>query len=185
MASLIKRIFQALADQYVGTVHGGVALARRKGVKVGKNCRIYIRRFGSEPFLITMGDDVTITSGVEIITHDGSTGLVRNGDGRRYQRCAPVTIGNNVFIGVNSIILPGITIGSNVVIGAGSIVTRDIESNILAAGNPAKPIGRFEDFEARVHRDFVNDSELDGIVGHRERVERTIALAAERSTRPA
>ena len=50
----------------------------------------------------------------------------------------PVTIGNNVWIGAHSVVLPGVTIGDNAVIGAGSIVTRDIPANTVAVGNPCR-----------------------------------------------
>ena len=50
----------------------------------------------------------------------------------------PVTIGNNVWIGANSVVLPGVTIGDNSVIGAGSVVTKDIPANVVAVGNPCK-----------------------------------------------
>lgn len=86
---------------------------------MGKNCRIYIKNWGSEPFLVTIGDHVTVTSGVKFITHDGSTCLVKDEYGKRYQRFTPIQVGSHVFIGVNSIIMPGVSIGSNVVISAG------------------------------------------------------------------
>ena len=54
--------------------------------------------------------------------------------------CNPVTIGNNCWIGANSVICPGVTIGENTVIGAGSVVTKDIPANVVAAGNPCKVI---------------------------------------------
>ncbi|WP_279324114.1 DapH/DapD/GlmU-related protein [Christiangramia portivictoriae] len=54
--------------------------------------------------------------------------------------CIPVTIGNNVWIGGNSVINPGVKIGDNTVVGSGSVVTRDIPSNVIAAGNPCKVI---------------------------------------------
>jgi acetyltransferase-like isoleucine patch superfamily enzyme len=170
-------------DMLVFALLGGVPHARRKGVTVGKRCRIYIRSFGSEPFLISIGNDVTITSGVRIITHDGSTCLVRDANGRRYQHFAAVTIGDNVFIGVNSVILPGITIGSNVVVGAGSVVTRDIPDGSVFAGNPARLITGFEAFCERVSSDCLSDAALDGIVDYRARVQRAMILATERRRR--
>jgi acetyltransferase-like isoleucine patch superfamily enzyme len=181
---ILTRLFVMFCDILVIVLMGGVAHARRKGVAVGKRCRIYIRNFGSEPFLISIGDDVTITSGVKIITHDGSNSLVRDANGRRYQHFAPVTIGNNVFIGVNSIILPGITIGSNVVVGAGSVVTRDIPDGSVFAGNPARAITSFEAFCTRVSSDCVNDAALDGIVDYRTRVQNAMFLATELNRRP-
>ena len=59
---------------------------------------------------------------------------------------AAITVGSNVFIGVNSIILPGVTIGDNVVIGAGSVVTRDIPSGVVAAGCPARPLRSIDEY---------------------------------------
>lgn len=156
-----------------------MAFARYKGVKVGRDCRIYINQFGTEPFLIQIGDRVTITAGVKILTHDGSTILVRNEEGRRYLFYAPVTIGNDVFIGVNAIILPGVSIGSNVVIGAGSIVTGDIPNNCVAVGSPARVVGSFDAFSSRVVKFYVNDCELDGVAGYERRVRKAMSLIAE------
>jgi maltose O-acetyltransferase len=61
----------------------------------------------------------------------------------------PVTIGNDVWIGGNVVINPGVTIGDNVVIGSGSIVTKDIESNCIAAGNPCKKIRDITDVDKK------------------------------------
>ena len=67
--------------------------------------------------------------------------IIENGNSARYlTQCEPVNIGDNVWIGGNSIIFPGVTIGDNVTIGAGSIVTKDIPENVLAFGNPCKII---------------------------------------------
>ncbi len=157
---------------------------RRKGVVAGNNCRIYIRNFGTEPFLISMGDRVTITSGVKVLTHDGSTCLIRDADGRRYQRYAPVRIGSDVFIGVNTIILPGISIGSNVVIGAGSVVTKDVPDGTVVAGNPAKVVMTFTDFRRKVEETCTNDNELDGARTYRERVSRSIEISEQKRRSP-
>ncbi len=177
---LIKQI-KFLVDFIFFFVKGGVYAARRKGVKVGHNCRIYIYSFGGEPFLISLGDNVTITSGVRIITHDGSTGLVRNKLGQRYQRYAPVKIGSNVFVGVNSVILPGVTIGSNVVIAAGSVVTRDIPDNYVVGGSPAKLITGFNEFSERISLSCVNDSEISHVSDYEDRVHLAIKIQAERN----
>lgn len=157
--------------------YGGVSYARRLGVKVGESCRIYIQSWGSEPFLISIGDRVTITSGVKLLTHDGSTWLVRDQNGRRYQRYAPITIGSDVFIGVNTIVMPGVTIGSRVVIGAGSVVTKNIPDNSVAVGNPARVITSFDSLDAKIRATCVNDEELAGIKDYKERVLHAIELA--------
>lgn len=155
---------------------GGVKAARREGVRVGEGCRIYIADFGSEPFLVELGDRVTIAAHVRIITHDGSTALVKNEKGERYQRYARVRIGNDVFIGMNSIVLPGVTIGSRVVVAAGSVVTKNVPDGVVVGGNPARVIGPFSSYCEKVARTCVSDGELEGAVGYRRRVEKALAL---------
>lgn len=92
---------------------------------------------------LQIGSNVAISSGVHIYTHDTSFHKALNTpklpSGGHVKR-APVKIGNNVQIGANSIVLPGVTIGDNVVIGALSLVNRDIPSNSIAVGNPCKVI---------------------------------------------
>jgi len=89
----------------------------------------------SHAWHIEIGDDVTLAPGVHILAHDAST--KRHLD---YTLIGKVKIGNRVFVGAGSIILPGVIIGENVVIGAGSVVTRDIPSGTVAAGTPARVI---------------------------------------------
>jgi acetyltransferase-like isoleucine patch superfamily enzyme len=115
-----------------------VAYARSIGARVGNNCRLIDVEFGSEPYLVTLGHHVSATS-TRFITHDGGVWVFRD---RRPDAdvIAPITVGNNVFFGSGVIVLPGVSIGDNVVIGAGAVVTRDIESNCVAAGVPATRI---------------------------------------------
>jgi acetyltransferase-like isoleucine patch superfamily enzyme len=145
---LLKRLGVAV----VFFTFGGVRAARMQGAKVGRDCRIYKFSLGSEPFLIEIGDRVTITSGVLLLTHDGATWLVR-ADGCRRQRYGRIKVGNDVFIGSNSIILPGVTIGSRVVIGAGSVVTRNVPDNSVVAGSPARVLRTFDEYAAKVLAD--------------------------------
>lgn len=98
----------------------------------------------SHCWLITIGDEVTLAPGVHILAHDASTKRLLN-----YTRIGKVTIGNRVFIGASTLILPGVEIGSDVVIGAGSVVTHDVPSGVVVAGNPARILCSLEDFVAR------------------------------------
>lgn len=84
---------------------------------------------------VTIGDYTQIGSGVQILTplHPLDAALRR-----KEEYGAPVTIGNDVWIGSGALILPGVTIGDRTVIGAGSVVTRDIPSDVLAVGNPCR-----------------------------------------------
>jgi acetyltransferase-like isoleucine patch superfamily enzyme len=125
-----------------------VAHARSLGVRVGRHCRLISCCFGSEPYLVTLGDHVSATS-VAFVTHDGGIWVFRD----RWPDAdliAPIAIGNNVFIGANATILPGVTIGDNVVIGAHSVVTRDVPSDCVAAGVPAKPIRPLEEYRQAI-----------------------------------
>lgn len=148
---------------------GGSVAARFAGVQVGTNCRIYIWNFGTEPFLISIGDNVTITAGVKIITHDGAYGQFSNQNGR-YYRYAPVKIGDNVFIGTGSILLPGVEVGDDAVIGAGSVVSKSVETGTVVAGNPAKVICSTSDFRSRVLRRGMQPASGANCQNYKERV---------------
>jgi len=104
--------------------------------------------FGSEPFLIEIGDNVTITHGVSFVTHDGGVEIFRK-EFPGINVFGKIVVGNNVFIGIKSIILPGVTIGSNVVIAAGSVVTRNIPDNVVAGGVPARVIESINEYKTK------------------------------------
>lgn len=148
---------------------GKIKYARFLGVKVGSDCRIYTSKFGTEPWLIEIGTKVTVTSGVIFLTHDGSTWLINDKKGRRYLY-RKIIIGNNVFIGVNSIILPGVKIDDNVIVAAGSIVTKSIPKGSIVAGNPAKIIGSYDLYKNQVLENYISDSELNFNLNYKNRI---------------
>ncbi len=115
----------------------------KMGMKVGKNFKRNEHCIidNSHCWLISFGDDVVLAPRVHVLAHDAS---MWNSLG--YTKIAQTKIGNNVFVGSGSIILPGITIGDNVIVGAGSVVTKDIAPNMVVAGNPAKPIATYNEF---------------------------------------
>jgi acetyltransferase-like isoleucine patch superfamily enzyme len=141
---------------------------------MGNNCRIYTKGFGSEPFLISIGNHCTITSGVVFITHDGSTWLHRDKKGRRYYY-APIEVGNDVFIGINSIIMPGVKIEDKVIVAAGSVVTKSVPSGVVIGGNPAKIIGNYDELERKRLETFISDIDLDKSLNFKERVLKVVS----------
>jgi acetyltransferase-like isoleucine patch superfamily enzyme len=171
---MIKFILKRLMSYAVLLFKGGEGYARYLGVTVGDNCRILTSNFGSEPFLITIGNNVTVSSGTRFITHDGSFWLMKDDRGRRYQY-APIVIGNNVMIGGNSIILPGVRIDDRVIIGAGSVVTKSIPSGVIVAGVPARIIGNYSDFESRTLKNAVSEQEIDRTLDYKDRVNKIVA----------
>ncbi len=126
-----------------------VGYARSLGVRVGERCRFLGRvHFGTEPYLITIGDRVSISDGVLILTHDGGVWAIRQ-ESPDADIFDPVTIGNNVFIGARVTLLPGAVIGDNCVIGTGSVVVGEVPPNSVAAGIPARVIRPIEEYRAK------------------------------------
>lgn len=121
---------------------------RKRGAKIGHGCSISKDvYFGTEPYLIKIGDNVRLTSNVKFITHDGGMWVIRNKfDMPDADKFGTIEIGNNVNIGWNVIIMPNVRIGSNCVIGAGAIVTKDIPDNSVAAGVPARIIETIDEY---------------------------------------
>ena len=131
-----------------------IGFARAIGVKIDADCRLLNidpATFGTEPYLITLGKHVTVTSGVKFITHDGGAWVFRKED-PNLDIVAPITVGDNVFIGINSVIMPGVTIGNNSVVGAGSIVTRDVDPETVVAGVPARRISSLDDYRKKAEK---------------------------------
>lgn len=117
-----------------------VSYARKIGVRIGDGSHIYAPShdmFGSDPYLIRIGRDVHITNGVKFITHDGGTLIFRS----RFpdlDYSAPIIIGDNVYLGTNCILLPGVRVGNDCVVAAGAVVARDVPSGSVVGGVPAK-----------------------------------------------
>tara|TARA_B100001063_G_scaffold70884_1_gene64983 strand:- start:5772 stop:6302 length:531 start_codon:yes stop_codon:yes gene_type:complete len=152
------------------SVYNNKKLVTKLGVHFGDGCRfIAVKRqtFGSEPYLIKLGNFVSISEGVRFITHDGGVWVHRNLDksNEKIDHFGRIVIGNNVFIGMNVTILPNINIGDNCVIGTGSIVTKDIPSNSVVAGVPAKVLSSVDKYYSKNKNNFVN---LKGL-NHREK----------------
>ncbi|WP_161627302.1 acyltransferase [Arenimonas composti] len=127
------------------------AWLRRVGARVGEGCRFYGVKpgtFGSEPFLISIGDHVTITDGVKLITHDGGLWIFRKAT-PKIELFAPIEIGSRVFIGVNAIILPGSVISDDSIVAAGAVVRGSFPPRSVIGGVPAKVLGTVDDYFAK------------------------------------
>lgn len=130
--------------------------ADKLGVKHGENLKIYgTVYYGSEPWIITMGSNVFLTNNIYFVTHDGGTLLFRK-EVPDLEITKPITVGSNVYIGVNTTILPGVEIGDNVIIGAGSLVAKSIPSNCVAAGNPAKVIKPIDEYFEKIKNESLH-----------------------------
>lgn len=116
------------------------------GMKIGENCNIYSWNEidAGKPWLISIGNHVTISTNVTILTHDASMGIFGLGT-----KLGKVKIGNHVFIGANSTILCNVTIGDNVIVGAGSVVTHSLESNWVYAGSPVRRIYSIDEYKTK------------------------------------
>lgn len=111
---------------------------RYHGVKIGENSRVSKSVVFADHVLIEIGDNVTIAGETKLLTHDASPLIFAKNNEEKNFIYGRIIIGNNVFIGFSSIILPGVTIGNDVIIGAGSVVRKDVPSGFLVMGNPAK-----------------------------------------------
>lgn len=144
------------------TAKGYEQWLRNKGVNIGKNLMLFnhksVRFDISSPGLITIGDNVSITADVSILTHDFCSSVFR----QKYHDYLPgrskVVIGSNVYIGQKAMILRGVTIGDNVIIAAGSIVSKDVPSNSVVAGVPARVVCTLDEYYQKRKAVAVNEA---------------------------
>lgn len=121
---------------------------RRQGAQIGEGVEIFganLCTFGSEPYLVSIGNQTTISNDVEFITHDGGLRVVRAKYTGAYLY-ARIRVGDQCFLGAHCILLPGAKVGAGSVIGSGSIVTGEIPPGVVAIGVPAKPVKSVEEY---------------------------------------
>lgn len=119
---------------------------RKDGLCIGAGTHIFSNLVTSEPYLISIGSNCTISTEVCFLTHDASIGLFLD---RKVKSdiCGKITIGDNCFVGNRAIILYGVTIPDNTIVAAGSVVTKSIEEpGCIVGGNPARVLGKVETF---------------------------------------
>lgn len=134
MKILVRRL-TFYAGQFIRFIY--YSYLKMNGIKIGKNTFISLSaKIDTQFGKILIGNNVHITSGCVLLAHDGAIKQMKPEANPRGQ----IVIGNNVFIGVNTVVLMNVAIGDNSIIGAGSIVNKNIPTNVLAIGNPVKVI---------------------------------------------
>lgn len=158
MIKFIKKLI--LREKYDSESY--INFLKSKGIKIGEFCKIYSPTKTEidvqNPHMLKIGNNVKISTGVKILTHDFSWSVTSGIDGYITGSVGKVEIGNNVFIGMNAIITRNVTIGDNVVIGTGSVVTHDCESGYIYAGVPARKIMTIEEYHSKRKNNQIEDA---------------------------
>lgn len=154
------KIFNIILSLYYRLM-SPIKFARKKGVKIGKNCFIDTRKWSSEPYLITIGNNVQITKDVYFHTHGGAH--VARKIYKNFDIFGKINIEDWVYIGAGSQIMPGVTIGEGSLIAAGSIVTKSVPPHEVWGGNPARFICSVEEYITRNLAHNINSKALSPI----------------------
>ena len=145
---IVNEVRVRLADEYRRS-----ELFRRQGAEIGRGCRLLVTTLGSEPYLVSIGDETLVSGGVRFLTHDAGTWVFRR-EHPHAGRFGRISIGSRVFIGAGVTILAGVTIGDRAIVGAGAVVTRDVPPRVVVAGVPARVVRSLAEYEERTLRDF-------------------------------
>jgi acetyltransferase-like isoleucine patch superfamily enzyme len=176
-SALVRSVWEAVRvrtyNEY--TIH---EYFRKQGATVGDGCRLLVRSLGSEPYLVTIGDQTLVSSDVVFVNHDGATWVVEDRN-PRVNRFARIEIGSRVFVGTRSILMPGVRIGDRSVVAAGAVVTHDVPPGTIVAGVPARVIGTVDEFEKKVIAESIElpDAVYPLHLGDRELLRRELERA--------
>ena len=162
--SNFKKVIKRLLYPHSYNSEVFVRYLKSKGCKIGKGTYFFdpkdtvidVNRLN----FIEIGENCSITRGVVILGHDYSYSVLRKNYHKMLQKAAITSIGNNVFLGLRSVILMGTKIGDNVIIGANSVVSGNIPSNTVWAGNPARQICTLEEYYNKLDKKFENNAKL-------------------------
>ncbi len=129
-----------------------VAYARRLGVTVGERCWLVgldRKTFGTEPYLITLGERVAVAQEVRFVTHDGGAWVFRD-EMPNLDVVGRISVGDHTLLGMGAILLPGTEIGARCIVAAGAVVRGTVPDGTVVAGIPAKPVMSIEDYRRSV-----------------------------------
>lgn len=135
-----------ILDELLGSLGSDTEVRVPFRCDYGTNIRIGDRTFANfglvvlDVAVVTIGDDVQIGPNVQLLTpsHPLDAELRR----AKWESAAPITIGDNAWLGGGAVVLPGVTVGEDAVVGAGAVVTHDVPAGAVVVGNPARPIAR-------------------------------------------
>lgn len=140
----MKKIFNRILYLFWRYTLSPEKFAKHIGVTIGKNCLISTRNWSSEPYLVTVGNNVQITNDVQIHTHGGSNSIRK--DHPSFDVFGKVVVEDWAYIGASSQIMPGVTIGTGALVAAGSVVTKSVPPHTVVGGNPARIICTTTDY---------------------------------------
>lgn len=169
---MIKRLLHLFANVFrkIYAVVDHVGYAKWIGVNMKGKVYIYgnpYKMFSTEPWCVTLGNNVHITDEVMFVCHDGGTLIYRH-IVPDLEITKPITVGDNVYIGTRSTIMPGVHIGNNVIIAAGAVVTRDLPDNGVYGGVPARLIKSADEYFEKIKRESLHLGHLKGKEKDRE-----------------
>lgn len=163
LRGFLKKIRRKYAEYKGGEIY--INYLRRQGIKIGTRCHIgkpsTITIDYTRPYLVEIGNNVRMNNYFTLLTHDFATSVLTNKYGEFLPSSGKVKIGNNVYFAQRCTVMKGVTIGDNCIIGYGSLVTKDIPSNSVVAGSPAKVICTLEQYyEKRKQKSLEESLEL-------------------------
>lgn len=161
---MIKSIIKKILFPNTYSSESYIKYLRNKGVTIGNGCFIWSPNKTvidiQNGFLLEIGNYVKIAEGVKILNHDYSVSVARRKFHNHVGQAKKTIIGDNVFLGIDSIILAGSVIGNNTIVGAGSVVNGKFPDDVVIAGNPAKVICTLEKFYDSKKKKELNDARL-------------------------
>lgn len=160
----LKRFYQ-IRIQKRDPMELRIEALRNSGMQIGERCRIFSNIQSNEPYMIRIGDNVTVSGHVTFCTHDN--GIIKVIEDKT-DVVGPITVGNDCFIGMHSILMLGVTLGDNCIVGAGSVVTHSFPPHTVLAGNPARRICSTEEYADKYRDKAVNSKDSAGFRTRKE-----------------